>query len=333
MTYENEFNNTLISNLLSVVLKTEKRKAAPNWKLINDFCDQFDPAGFSKKCDTIQIERKGQRKDMELASDFENWFAYKSKALMKLGQWQECFDTSKEALEKIEKFHYSNDVWFSRRVALSKKNLGNTDETIQELQSILKKKKEWFIQKELAELYFEKGEVDKAFQMTIDAINNFGPLEFKIDLLFLMGKIHQKKNDPELAFKHFSLAQLIRLQEQWKIPQKLRDELSNSSFEPVPQSDIKSLKRDLSRYWSSFSKNKEVKKKPTSSNGKVIKILHDNERGKDGFLDNSGTEVYFSVSANFHLTPKIAIGSTVSYTTTPDPKGKGERVRILKLIS
>lgn len=327
---KNDFNQTLISNLFSVVLKCEKKKAAPNWKLINDFCNQFDPEQLSKKCDSIEIEKRGKKIDMELASDFENWYAYKTKALMKLGQWQDCFYKSKQALEKIEKFHYSNEIWFSRRIALSKKNLGNTDETIQELESILKKKKEWFIQKELAELYYEQKEIDKAFRMSIEAINNFGPLEFKVDLLFLMGKIHQKKNETELAFKHFSLAQLIRVEEQWKIPQKLRDELSNFSFETL--SDIKSLKRELSRYWSSFSKNKEVKIKQTNSKGKIIKILNDNERGKDGFLKDNETEVYFSVSSNFHLTPKINIGSSVSYTKIRDPKGKGERARILKLI-
>lgn len=329
---KNDFNQTLISNLFSVVLKSEKKKAAPNWKLINDFCDQFKPAELSKKCDSIEIEKRGKKIDMEMASDFENWYAYKTKALMKLEKWQDCFDTSKEALEKIEKFHYSNEIWFSRRIALSKKNLGNTEETIQELETILRKKKEWFIQKELAELYYEQKEIDKAFRMSIEAINNFGPLEFKVDLLFLMGKIHQQKNETELAFKHFSLAQLIRSEEQWKIPQKLRDELSNFSFETLSLSDIKSLKRELSRYWTSFSKNKEGKIKQTNSKGKIIKILNDNERGKDGFLNDNGTEVYFSVSSNFHLAPKISIGSSVSYTKIRDPKGKGERARILKLI-
>ena len=78
---KNDFNQTLISNLLSVVLKSEKKKATPNWKLINDFCDQFDPAELSKKCDTIQIERKGQKKDMELASDFENWYALQNQSI------------------------------------------------------------------------------------------------------------------------------------------------------------------------------------------------------------------------------------------------------------
>lgn len=333
MAYKNDFNQTLISNLLSVVLKTEKRKAAPNWNLINDFCDQFDPANFSKSCDTIQVERKGRLKDMELASDFENWYAYKSKALMKLGEWQECFETSKEALEKIEKFHYSNDVWFSRRIALSKKNLGNTDETIAELQTILRKKKEWFIQKELAELYLEKGDAEKAFKLSIDAINNFGPLEFKVDLLYLMGKILQMKNEPELAFKHFSLAKLIRLQEEWNIPQKLHNELSDSQFPEVPLSEIRGLKRELNTYWKSFSNKPEVEKKSIQLKAKVVRILNDNERGKDGFLESQGKEYYFAVSSNFHLTPEISVGTSALIKIISDPKGKGERAKILKLTN
>lgn len=222
---KNDFVDTLISNLFSVVLKSEKKKPTPNWKLINDFCNQIDRNTLSKKCSVIQVERKGQKKDMELASDFENWYVYKTNALMMLGEWQECFDTSKEALEEIESFHYSNDIWFSRRIALSKKNMGNTEDAIEELKTILKKKKEWFIQKELAELYFEKDELEAAFSMAMNAINNFGPLEFKIDLLFLLGKLLKNQGNLELAFKHFSLSKLIRQKEEWKIPQKLVDEL------------------------------------------------------------------------------------------------------------
>src|SRR5690606_15637985 len=162
LSINNDYSKTLTSNLFSIVLKSEKKKPTPNWKLINDFCNNFNPENLSTECSTIQVERKGQLKDMELASDMENWFAYKTKSLLKIGEWQECFDTSKKALETLESFHYSNDVWFARRIALAKKNLGNTEETINELQIILRKKKEWFIQKELSELYFEKEDFEKA---------------------------------------------------------------------------------------------------------------------------------------------------------------------------
>lgn len=330
----NDFSKTLTSNLFSIVLKSEKKKPTPNWKLINDFCNHFNPENLSKDCSTIQIERKGQLKDMELASDKENWFAYKTKALLKMEEWQECFDTSKQALESIENFHYSNDVWFARRIALAKKNLGNTEETIEELQTILRKKKEWFIQKELSELYYEKEDFEKAFKYSIDAITNFGPLEFKVDLLYLLGRIHKNKSESELAFKHFYLSKLIRQKEEWKVPQKLIDELNQFEEQETVVSEINKLKSDLKKYWNSYKPKQENRRNSNRNiqNGEVVKIMHDNERGKDGFLKCNGTEYYFSLSANYHLTPKVSIGSKVGFKIIPAENGKKEQTRIIKLI-
>jgi len=333
LSLNNDFSKTLTSNLFSIVLKSEKKKPTPNWKLINDFCNNFNPDDLSKDCSTIQVERKGQLKDMELASDMENWFAHKTKALLKIGEWQECFDTSKKALETIENFHYSNDVWFARRIALAKKNSGNTEETIQELQTILRKKKEWFIQKEISELYYEKEDFEKAFKYSIDAITNFGPIEFKVDLLYLLGRIHKNKNEIELAFKHFSLSKLIRLQEDWKVPQKLFDELNQFENQEITVSEINKLKSELKKYWNSFKPKRERGGNNASKihNGEVIKIMHDNERGKDGFLKCDETEYYFSLSTNYHLTPKISIGSNVGFKIIPAENGKKEQTRIIKL--
>jgi hypothetical protein len=329
----NDYSKTLTSNLFSIVLKSEKKKPAPNWKLINDFCNHFNPENLSTDCSTIQVERKGQLKDMELASDKENWFAYKTKALLKIGEWQECFDTSKKALETIENFHYSNDVWFARRIALAKKNLGNTEETIEELQTILRKKKEWFIQKELSELYYEKEDFEKAFKYSIDAVTNFGPLEFKVDLLYLLGRIHKNKNESELAFKHFSLSKLIRQKEEWKVPQKLFDELSQFEQQEITVTEINKLKSDLKKYWNSFKPKQENRRNnnPNIQNGEVVRIMHDNERGKDGFLKCNGTDYYFSLSANYHLTPKISVGSNVGFKIIPAENGKKEQTKIIKL--
>ncbi len=331
--FDNAFSRTLISNLFLIVLKSEKSKPTPNWKLINEFCNNVNNKILSKDCSIIKVERKGQLKDMELASDFENWYAYKTKALMALGEWQECFDTSKEGLESIDKFHYSNDIWFSRRIALAKKNLGNTEDAIKELETILSKKREWFIQKELAELYFEKGNSNHAFTMAINAINNHGPLEFKVDLLFLLGEIFKKQSNSDLAFKHFSLAKLIRQEEEWAIPQKLSDRLGTFSNPEIL--DIVKLKNELKKYWNGLSADKDKKsghKVETHLEGVIGKILHDNERGKDGFIIYDKNEYYFSATTTFHLTPKIIVGCKVTFQIIPTPDGKKERARIVKLV-
>lgn len=327
----NDFTKTLSSNLFSIVLRSEKKKPAPNWRLINEFCNKIDRENLSKDCSTIKVERKGQLKEMELASDFENWYAYKTKALTKLGEWQECFDLSKEALERIENFHYSNDVWFSRRVALSKRNLGNTEDTIQELQTILKKKREWFIQKELAELYFEKGNIDFALKQAIDAINNFGPLEFKVDLLYLLGKILRQQNKLELSFQHFSLSKLIRQQEGWKLPQKLFDELRTFSFTEIQQTDFKNFKNELQKYWDSFKAPQT--KTFGKQTGEIVRILHDNERGKAGFIKSNEKEYYFSINLNFQSVSEIAVGVKVLFEISPaKDDSKKEQIRIKKII-
>jgi CMP-2-keto-3-deoxyoctulosonic acid synthetase len=332
----NSFQQSLISNLVSIVLKSEKKKPSPNWKLVNEFCNSINPNLLSTICSTIQVKRKNQIKDMELASDLENWYAYKTKALSKLSEWQECFEKSKEALEKLDSFHYSNDIWFSRRIALSKKNLGNTEDTISELESILRKKREWFIQKELAELYLEKEDYNHAFKYAIAAINNFGHIEFKIDLLFLLGKIHNKKGENELAFKHFSLSKLIRQSEEWKIPLKLLEELSKFSYDEITIQELQNLKYDLKNYWNNNGNNSQQKTTIDANDlhqGKVIKILHDNERGKDGFLKFNELELYFSLSASYHLTSKVIIGSNVEFKIIPAQDGKKEQTRIIKLIN
>ena len=322
------FSNTLISNLFSIVLKTEKKKPSPNWKLVNDFCNHFEPEQLSKDCSTIQVERKGQLREMELASDMENWYAYKTNALLKLGEWRECLELSKKALKEFNNFHYSNDVWFSRRIALSKRNLGNTEETIAELEAILRRKKEWFIQKELADLYFEKSNLDQALKFSIDAINNFGPLEFKIDLLYLMGKIYQQKGESIMALKHFSLSKSIRQNEGWKIPQKLSDELQKYDNASKQEIDLHNLESELKKYWKSLPPNKHKSNKSDKFQGFISRFLHNNERGKDGFLKCGNKEYYFSLSANYHLTPKIDINSKVVFHVSSSNDRKKEFARI-----
>jgi hypothetical protein len=344
----NSFNSdktkNLLSNLFRIVLNCEKKKANPNWKYLNEFCDKIDKEKLSKECSTIQVKRKGQLKETELASDFENWYAYKTKSLKKLGMWQECLNLSKEALEKIKKFHYSNDVWFLRRIALSKKNLGNIDDAIQELQSILKKKKEWYIQKELSELYFEKGNIELALKYAIDSINNLGPLEFKVDLLYLLGKILKQQEKLELSFKHFSLAKLIRQKEGWHLPQKLLDELKKFSFSEIPQIDFNKLTNELQRYWQSFKKT-QIKKhdrlktfvsskitKDEYIDGEVVNILHENDRRKVGLIRSNGKDYYFFVNPNFKFFSKIVIGTKVLVSIKTDFKSNKEKAIIIKVI-
>ena len=329
----NEFAYSVVSNLFTSVLKAEKKKPNANWKLVSDICDLISPELLHTDCRTIEVERKGQKKPMELASDKENWYAYKSKALMKLGIFQECYEVSKQALELFKVFHYSNDIWFARRIALSKKNLGNSADAITELQQVLRRKKEWFIQKELAVLYQEAGEYEKAFIYAISAINNFGDLEYKVDLLFLLGELLKSKQENDLAYKHFSLSQLIRIKEEWNIPSKLQTALSQFEKSAISIDKLNELKNELKKYWNSFNpeQNTPIQNTTHRQAGKIDRILHNDEKGADGFVKFDGNKsIYFRVNSTEEIIKKIAIGLEVEFKILPAKEDKKEKAVQLK---
>jgi len=329
----NDYAYSVVSNLFTSVLKAEKKKTNTNWKLVNEFCDLIPLVYLNVNCRTIEIERKGRLKSMELASDRETWYSYKSKALMKLGRFEECYEISKKALELFQNFHYSNDVWFARRIALSKKNLGNLTDAISELEKVLNKKNEWFIQKELAVLYQEYGDNNKAFDYAIEAINNFGDLEYKVDLLFFLGELLTSKQENDLAFKHFSLCQLIRIKEEWTVPSNLQLALGKFENPKILIDKLPELKSELKKYWNSCNqhKNKNTDNKFT---GKIIKILHNDEKGADGFIKlNENKSVYFKVNMNEEVKNKLDIGLEVEFKILPainDKKEKAIQLKILK---
>lgn len=326
-----QYNVTIDPKNFPFLLKKFKNKPSVNWNTINYFCDLVSFDQLDTECKIYEVERKGARKPMEFASARENWFATKTKALFELKQYQECFELSKKALELFDKFHYSNEVWFARRIALSKKHLGKSEDALNELLQILKRKKEWFIQVEIAEIFKEKGDVDQAFKYAIDAINNFGELTYKVRLLEIIGDLLVEKKDKELAFKHYSLAKLLRLENEWKVPGSLLVSLDKTSVKQINGNEMSSLVKELKKYWNKFKIVDSINKEDVSQlfSGKIIKIINNNERGIDGFIEYSDNKsIYFSVNIN-HVTNDLNVGAMVKFKILPKIQDKKERAIII----
>lgn len=323
------------------LLKRIKHKTTPNWIFINKFCDLVSVDSLSTECRKGEVQVRGQKKETEFASNKEDWYAIKTKALFETRHYEECFDLSKIALHAFETFHYSNDVWFARKIALCKKNLGKPDEAIAELQQVLRRKREWYIQKELADLFFEKGETEKAFKLSIDAINNFGDLDYKIDLLVLLGKLLELRNEKDKAFKHYNLSKLLRLREdenkiKWSVPYELSNKLKDLGLEETPLEKLSELKRELKKYWESL-KPQQPNARPNGQAGnqlligKVDSIINDNEKGKAGFIKTSeGKKFYFAVNFSEEINSKIKVGLQVEFKTKP-VEGKNDKAVQLKV--
>lgn len=319
----------------SFLLKKFRDKSSVNWAAVNRFSNLVPVESLGTKCLTIETEIKGIKKTVELASDKENWFALKTKALFETHQYQECFELSKLALETFDKFHYSNDVWFARRIALSKKHLGNPTEALNELLQVLRKRKEWFIQSEIAEIYKENGDFEKALKHAMDAINNFGDLEYKVGLLVLIAEVLAKKGEKELAFKHLMLSKLLRKQENWGIPITMETALQKSGFKKLNHEQLPSLKKEMKNYWNRFinQQQKTVNHNNNYITGRIDKILHNNERGADGFIRYGNKSVYFKLNPANELVNKLNIGLKVKFKIQPPKEpGKKEMAFTLKIV-
>ena len=236
-----------------------------------------------------------------LPSDLEKWYLAKTKQLFNEKKYQECFKLSNEALEKIENFSNFNDIWIARRIALSLANLGKLDEAIQKLETIYSTKKEWFILAEIAELYYKKGDLNKAFELAIIAINSNTKLEFKIGIITLLSKL----TDENLSKKHLLLIKYIKQKNNWK----LSNELQNIN-EDI---DFNTLKKELFSFW------RDNLPKDLFKEGVITKILHDNERGIVGFL-KADKDYYFSTKK------RVKQGNKVVFEIVND------RAKIIKIL-
>jgi hypothetical protein len=197
----------------------------------------------------------------------------------------------------------------------------------------LKRKKEWFIQKELASLYQESRDNEKAFRYAIEAINNHGDLEFKVDLLFLLGDLLKGKGEQELSFKHYSLSSLLRQKEDWSIPAKLQSALSQFDKPSYTVDKFQELKDELKSYWKSLNPHHNSARPNNDQRfvGKIDKILHNDEKGADGFIKyEPNKSVYFRANKTEEITNKLNIGLEVEFNILPATVDKKEKAIQLK---
>ena len=85
--------------------------------------------------------------------------------------------------------------------------------------------------------------------MAIEAALSPSNLDFKLDLLVLLGELLKAKGQEELAYKHFSLSKLIRLKGQWNIPHKLTTALEDCGKPEMPLEKLDLTAIELKKFW------------------------------------------------------------------------------------
>ncbi len=248
---------------------------------------KLNPEYLGQECLAFTDET-GKRR--ELASHLETWFAHRTKALLDHKRYNDCRQACEQALSKVASFHYDNDVWFRWRIALCDVHTGQREEAIEKLKELARRKREWFIEYELAELLFNLGRTEEALVFAVSAALGHGEDKMKGKLYLLLGEISEAQQETERAQQHILLAMQIYSDEGWKLPASHQELATRLEVNLTSDTNRGDLKRSLVSYW------KEVQEAHTPRQCGTIKVILPN--GNAGFIrTKDGLEYHFSIAS------------------------------------
>ena len=203
-------------------------------------------------------------KEREFASKKEQYYMLRSRALLEKGEFEECIRICEEGLRIFDKLHYDNNIWFRWRIGLCYEGLGEFEKSLNLHLELLKTKKEWFIQKEIAEQYYRLENYEKSLKYALDSALNSGDTNKKINTYIVLSKALNKLGKREEAILHDNFINLLKNRE-----------------------DNKDMEKKLRRIWNML----KYEAKPLYT-GKIKSVL---PNGKAGFVEADGKPYYFSM--------------------------------------
>lgn len=227
-------------------------------------------------------EKRFESNDRVYRSRKEKYYDYATKAYFECEDFEKCIEIANEALTSLSEFTNSSDIWYRWRIAKSLKELMENKEALIYLEEIVKVKKDWFVQKEIAENYYILDEDEKALDYICAAVLTNDPSNIKVNLYYLAYKI-LKEQDPDLALKHAELFLTIKLDNDSQVPDDIEELMIDED-----NLNKKDLEREIKQYWSEYKfKDQELQY------GTITKIF---EHGRSGFITSDDNEsLYFNV--------------------------------------
>ena len=126
----------------------------------------------------------------------------------------------------------------------------------------------------------------------------------------------------------------MRKKEEWSTPAKLQSALSQFAKPNIPFEDLSALKNELRNYWKRFNPQQRIPVHSANSHlsGRIEKILHNDEKGADGFIKYDGNKsIYFRVNKTEEIINKLNIGLEVMFKILPateDKKAKAIQIKV-----
>jgi hypothetical protein len=238
--------------------------------------------------------------DKKYLSSKEYYYLKLSKVYREIKKYEKSISIAEEGLRKIQYFHKNTDIWLKRDIALCKIELNELDESLMILEKLYEIKKDWFFLYDMAKIYYQKNQLKKVFDNLIYIMNLNIPIKSKLKSIFLLGEILEKQNS-EFALKHFIFLALFYQKQGWNIRKNINEKLKNLDLNKY---DYNELFSELKNFWENSDKSLIC--------GKISKILHNNEKGIDGFI-KADKDYYFSLPRKNKLSNLISVGVKVKF--------------------
>ena len=210
-------------------------KRNQDWDWILYWLDKLDPE--------LLNDEKGGSGERIYPSKKEEYYNFKSKALLEVGEYNECIEVSKTALETFSEFALNGDVWHKFRIAKSLKEIGESEEALAYLENVLKVQDQWYVYKEFAEDYYNLKDCERALRYASQAVIADGPVNSKVNLYYLIYKL-LKDSDPDFSIRHAQLFLTIKLESEAEIPEEIENlEIDEDDL------DKDELEREIKNRW------------------------------------------------------------------------------------
>jgi tetratricopeptide (TPR) repeat protein len=283
------------------MIKTLKNRAAVNYSDIDFWLMKLN-ADLLSDISYVVTDKTGKQR--ELASKKEDWYITKCKILYRTNKYEECLEFCNKSLSIISTFHYDNDIWLNTKKAYCMGVLGEKENAVQMLKSLLVRKEHWSINDMIFRLQVELGEHKSGLFYAYKAALSKDPLRGKVNLFLRIGEVLETLNSKDYALKHYMLCKKIREEEGWKVSGRLDESIASIEGGTGKYSDG-DIYRELKMYWTeqklSFTER---------STGVITSLL---PTGKAGFLKCENNSFYFQLSSviNRH---KLKINKKVEFS-------------------
>lgn len=244
-------------------------------------------------------------REIECHSRLEEYYSLMSKGLLELEKYQQCIECCDEALSKINKFHFDNNIWIEARKYFSIGMLGEFDDAILKLKNLILRKNHFSLLYKISILYKIQGNVKLEEEYLLYSLLGKEKDTMKINIIYQEAKVLENLGELYHAGIHYYYCFKLRRDNDWKISESLQFDLSRCPISSDTEALINSnfMKEIWLKRYIKFSK---------SYYGIINKIM---PSGRTGFIKYGNNSIFFRMSEVMYKS-KIKINDEVEFCIT-----------------